>query len=315
MVAREYVGRYLPEANRTRAESIAGEIRDALVRGLERNAWMDDATRAEAGKKLAALKIEVGAPRRDVDYTVQPMGRGSFGGNMLIASTWHHREEMKRIGRGNAQRRWPVQPHQPALVYDAAHNRLVVSAAMLQAPVLDMSRDGAAHYGALGALIAHELSHAIDGKGRMLDAAGNVRDWWTPATDGAWNDRINRLSAQYGAYDIPNLEGRKVNATLTRSENAADLAAMELAWDALQLAQPGIAKEGKQAFFGAWAELWRQQPSAVFAEQQAATSQHAPGKWRANGPLGNQPAFGETFACKASDAMRRKDDDQVSIWR
>jgi putative endopeptidase len=191
MIAREYVGRYLPEASRTRAEAIAGDVRDALVRGLERNTWMDDATRTEARAKLAALKIEVGAPRRDVDFTVQPMGRGSFGGNMLIASTWHHREEMKRIGRGNAQRRWGVQPHQPALAYDAAHNRLVVTAAVLQAPVLDMARDGAAHYATLGALVAHELSHAIDGKGRMLDAAGNVRDWWTPATAGAWTeDRV-----------------------------------------------------------------------------------------------------------------------------
>jgi putative endopeptidase len=315
MVAREYVGRYLPEASRTRAETIAGEVRDALVRGLERNAWMDDATKAEAGKKLAALKIEVGAPRRDVDYTVQPMGRGSFGSNMLIASTWHHREEMKRIGRGNAQRRWGVQPHQPALAYDAAHNRLVISAAVLQAPVLDMSRDGAAHYGTLGALVAHELSHAIDGKGRMLDAAGNVRDWWTPGTAGAWSDRLNRLSAQYGAYDVPNLEGRKVNATLTRDENAADLAAIELAWDALQHVQPALEKDGKQAFYTAWAELWRQQPSAAFAEQQAATESHAPGKWRANGPLGNQPAFSEVFACKATDTMRRKDEEQVSLWR
>ncbi|MBB6599127.1 M13 family metallopeptidase [Luteimonas sp. MC1825] len=315
MVAREYVGRYLPDASRSRAEAIAGEVRDALVRGLARNTWMDEATRAEAGKKLAALKIEVGAPRRDVDYTVQPMGRGSFGGNMLIASTWHHREEMKRIGRGNAERRWNVQPHQPALAYDAAHNRLVISAAVLQPPVLDMSRDGAAHYGSLGALIAHELSHAIDGKGRMLDASGTVRDWWTPGTAGAWSDRLNRLSAQYGSYDIPNLEGRKVNATLTRDENAADLAAVELAWDALQQAQPALEKDGRQAFYTAWAELWRQQPSAAFAEQQATSASHAPGKWRANGPLSNQPAFSEVFACKATDAMRRKDDDQVSLWR
>ncbi|MBJ6980418.1 M13 family metallopeptidase [Luteimonas sp. MC1572] len=315
MVAREYVGRYLPEASRTRAETIAGEVRDALVRSLDRNAWMDDATKAEAGKKLAALKIEVGAPRRDVDYTVQPMGRGSFGGNMLIASTWHHREEMKRIGRGNAQRRWGVQPHQPALAYDAAHNRLVISAAVLQAPVLDMSRDGAAHYGTLGALVAHELSHAIDGKGRMLDASGTVRDWWTPGTNAAWSDRLNRLSAQYGAYDVPNLAGRKVNATLTRDENAADLAAVELAWDALQHAQPALEKDGRQAFYAAWAGLWRQQPSAAFAEQQAASESHAPGKWRANGPLANQPAFSELFACKAGDAMRRKDEERVSLWR
>src|SRR5690606_27566683 len=139
MVAREYVARYLPPASRSRAEAVAGEVRDALMRAVERAPWMDDATRAEAVAKVKGLGIEIGAPVRSIDYTVQPMGRGSFGGNMLIASTWHHREEMRRIGRGNAQRRWPVLPQEPALAYDAAHNRLLVSAAMLQPPVLDMS--------------------------------------------------------------------------------------------------------------------------------------------------------------------------------
>ena len=109
------------------------------------------------------------------------MGRGSFGGNMLIASTWRHREEMKRIGRGNADRRWDVLPQQPALAYDIAQNRLIVTAAMLQAPVLDTAQDPAAQYGAFGALVGHELTHGFDDSGRMVDADGTVRDWWTPA--------------------------------------------------------------------------------------------------------------------------------------
>src|SRR5690606_18920208 len=203
-----------------------------------------DATRAEATAKLQALRIEIGAPVRDIDYTVQPMGRGSFGGNMLIASTWHHREEMKRIGRGNAQRRWPVQPQEPALAYDPAHNRLLVSAAVLQAPILDMSLDGAAHYGSFGALVAHELSHAVDGKGRHVDAAGEVRDWWTPGTATAWTDRLNAIAAQYGSLDYPGLAGRKLDASLTGGENASDLAAVELAWDAFIQAQPDAGEAG-----------------------------------------------------------------------
>ena len=88
-------------------------------------------TPANSSAKLAALKIEIGTPLRDLDYSVQPMGRGSFGGNMLIASTWRHREEMKRIGKGNADRRWDVLPQQPSLAYDLAQNRLIVTAAIL----------------------------------------------------------------------------------------------------------------------------------------------------------------------------------------
>ena len=315
MVAREYVARYLPEAGRSRAEAIAGEIRDAMLRAVQRAPWLDDPTRAEAVAKLQALRIEVGAPVRNVDYTVQPMGRGSFGGNMLIASTWHHREEMKRIGRGNAQRRWPLQPQEPALAYDAAHNRLLVSAAVLQPPVLDMSAPAAAHYGSFGALVAHELSHVVDGKGRHVDARGEVRDWWTPATAAAWTGRLDALAAQYGNYDYPGLEGRKLDGSRTRDENAADLAAVEVAFDALQQAMPGADKPAREAFFAAWAGLWREQVAPAVAEQRAGTALQAPGRWRSNGPLANLPAFSETYGCKAGNAMLRKDEERVSIWR
>ena len=315
MVAREYVGRYLSPASRSRADAIAGEVRDALLRSVERAPWLDDATRAEAVAKLQALTIEIGAPVRDLDYTVQPMGRGSFGGNMLIASTWHHREEMRRIGRGNAQRRWPVQPQEPSLAYDAAHNRLLVSAAVLQAPVLDMSLDGAAHYGSFGALVAHELGHAVDGKGRHVDARGEIRDWWTPGADAAWTDRLNALAAQYGNYDHPGVEGRKVNGSLTRDENAADLAAVEIAWEAFARALPDADKAARESFFRAWAGLWPEQVAPALAEQRAGTALQAPGTWRSNGPLANLPAFTETWGCKAADAMVRKDEERIGIWR
>src|SRR4029079_12033643 len=153
MIGREYVARYLPETTKARATEIATQVRDALGRGIDRNTWMSAPAKAEAKAKLAKIKIAIGAPARALDYSVQPMGRGSFGGNMLIASTWRHREEMKRIGRGNADRRWDVLPQQPTLAYDIAQNRLIVTAAMLQAPVLDMSADTASQYGAYGALV------------------------------------------------------------------------------------------------------------------------------------------------------------------
>lgn len=315
MLAREYVARYLPDATRSRAETIAREVRDALSSAVATNTWMDAATRAEAQAKVAALRIEIGAPTRDLDFTVQPTGRGSFGSNMLIASTWHHREEMKRIGSRNAQRRWDVLPQQPALLYDIAHNRLIVSAAVLQAPVLDMAQPGASHYGSFGALVGHELGRSVDTKGRVIDASGAVRTWWTPADDAAWADRANRLSGQYGAYDYPGVVGQKVNGVTTRDENAADLAGVELAWNALETAQPGLLQEGREAFFNGWATLWRQQVSPAAATRNASVAVVAPGPVRANGPLSNIPAFAATYKCKAGQPMARNADDQVSIWR
>ncbi|HST44754.1 MAG TPA: M13 family metallopeptidase, partial [Luteimonas sp.] len=315
MLAREYVGRYLPDATRTRAQEIAGEVRDALGRAVDSNTWMSDAARAEAKAKVGKLKIEVGAPRRDLDYTVQPTGRGSFGSNMLIASTWHHREEMKRIGRGNADRRWDVLPQQPALLYDIAQNRLIVSAAVLQPPVLDMAQTAAQHYGTFGALVGHELGRSVDIRGRNVDASGALRNWWTVQEDAAWLDRGSRLATQYGAYDYPGLTAQKVDGARTRDENGADLAGVELAWSALQAAQPALTVDGRQAFFRGWAQLWQQQASVVDATRLAAVDAHAPGKWRVNGPLANLPAFAETFTCKPTDAMVRKADAQISIWR
>jgi putative endopeptidase len=315
MLAREYVARYLPASTASRAEAIAKEVRDALDRAVDRNAWMSAPTKAGAKAKLAKLKIEIGAPKRDLDYSLQPMGRGSFGGNMLIASTWRHREEMKRIGSGNADRRWDVLPQEPALAYDIAQNRLIVSAAVLQAPVLDMTQNAASHYGTFGALVGHELGRSIDKKGKLVDAAGELKSWWTPADDAAWDMRVAPLVAQYSAYPYPGVNGVNVNGSQTLEENAADLAGIELAWDALANSQPGLPKESKQAFFQGWAQLWRQQMSADVATRNAAVGVHAPGQWRANGPLVDLPAFGEAYECKAGTSMQAKPEQQVSIWR
>jgi putative endopeptidase len=276
---------------------------------------MSAAAKTEAKAKLDKLKIEIGAPKRDLDYSVQPMGRGSFGGNMLIASTWRHREEMKRIGRGNADRRWDVLPQQPALAYDIAQNRLIVTAAMLQAPVLDMTQDTAAQYGAFGALVGHELTHGFDKSGRMVDATATVRDWWTPADLAAWETRAGQLATQYGVYPYPGLTASYVNGGQTRDENLADLGGVELAWDALATTQPALTDVSKQTFYQGWARLWPQQMSTDIATRLAATDVHAPGQWRTNGPLANDPGFGAAFTCKVGTPMQRAPDQQVKLWR
>ncbi|HEX7803125.1 MAG TPA: M13 family metallopeptidase [Pseudoxanthomonas sp.] len=315
MLGREYAARYLPAASKSKAESVAKEVRDALARGIERNAWMSASAKTEAKSKIDKLKIEIGTPRRDLDYSVQPMGRGSFGGNILIASTWRHREEMKRIGKGNADRRWDVLPQQPALAYDLAQNRLIVTAAVLQPPVFDVNRGDSALFGSYGALVGHELSRGFDLRGRMVDANGELRDWWTPADVTAWNAIGTRVAAQYGGYAYPEVANGKVNGTLTLDENLADLAGVELAWDAFTNAQLAPNLGAKQTLFRSWSELWAQRISPTEAAQRIATDVHAPGQWRSNGPLVNQPAFGETFSCKVGQPMRRSEAEQIKIWR
>jgi putative endopeptidase len=304
MLGREYAARYLPGATRDQAAAIAGQVRDALLRGIDASTWMGDAAKAEARAKLGKLRIEIGTPRRDLDYTIQPMGRGSFGGNMLIASAWRHQQEMKRIGRGNAERRWDVLPQQPALAYDLAHNRLIVTAAMLQAPVLDPAMPLPAQYGAYGALVGHELSHAIDSRGRMVDAGGDLRDWWTSTEAGAWDAKGQRVAALYDGFPYPGLDGVKVNGRRTRDEDMADLAGLELAHAAFAAAQPQAGAEDEQAFYRGWAQVWAQQVTKEEAQRRSLQDVRAPGPWRVNGAAMQQPAFGAAYGCKAGTQMQ-----------
>lgn len=315
MLGREYTARYLSAQNRRQADAIAGQVRDALVRAIDASTWMGDAAKAEARAKLQALKIEIGMPRRDLDYSVQPMGRGSFGGNMLIAATWRHREEMRRIGRGNAERRWDVLPQEPALAYDLAHNRLIVTAAMLQAPVLDPAMPQAGQYGAFGALVGHELSHAVDMRGRLVDAKGQLRDWWTAAEAGAWDGKLQKAASLYDGFAYPQLASVKVNGRLVREEAIADLAGVELARAAMTSALPSGGAEADKAFYRAWAHVWAQQVTQPEAQRRSLQDVRPPGQWRTNGPLMQQAAFGTAFACKAGTPMQRKPEDRIEIFR
>lgn len=314
MLGREYAARYLPAATRQQAETIADQVRDALLRNVAASTWLGADAKAEARAKLGKLRIEIGAPRRDLDYTVQPMGRGSFGGNMLIAATWRHREEMKRIGRGNADRRWSVLPQQPALAYDLSQNRLIVTAAMLQAPVLDASMPVAAQYGAYGALVGHELSHAVDTRGRLVDARGNLRDWWTGAEAAAWDATAQRVVALYNPLPYPQLNGVKLNGRLTRDKNVADLAGLELARAAMLASQPASGIEADQAFYRGWAQLWAQQVTADEAQRRALQDVRSPGVWRANVPVMQHSAFGAAYGCDTGTPMQPALDQRINVF-
>ena len=315
MLAHEYVARHLPDADRARADVIARGVKDALGNAIERNTWMDAQTKIEARAKLDRVKIEIGSPRHDLDFTTQPMGRGSFGGNIMIASTWHHREEMKRIGKANAGRRWDVLPQYPALSYDLAHNRLYITAAVLQAPVLDTKQPLAAQYGGFGAMVGHELVSAVDAKGRLIDSTETLRDWWSPATASAWEARIAPIAPYFARFSYPGKPALRIDGARIRDQNIADLSGLELAWTAYEKAEPQAKAADQQHFFSGWARLWPQQLSAQTAAVHAATSAYPPGQSRTNGPLMQLPAFGAAFACKAGNAMLLPEADRLSIWR
>ncbi len=303
MLGREYAATYLSTETHDHAVQIAKEVLATLAQNINQGSLFTGTAKAEALKKLAQLRIEVGEPQDDLDFSIQPMGRTSFGSNMLIASTWRHAQEMKRIGKSNATRRWDVLPQQPALAYDLAHNRLIVTAAMLQAPVLAPDMSTGAQYGAFGALVGHELTHAIDDSGRHVDADNNVRDWWTATDTAHWAALANNVSAHYAGAAYPGLTGVTLNAQQTQAENIADVSGLELAQAAFATAQPKASSTVERAFYAGWARLWAQQVATAEATRRAAQDVRAPGPLRTNIPAKQQAAFGAAFGCKAGSPM------------
>ncbi len=314
MLGRVYATAHLSATERNAATDVTTAVRDALAARVAASQWLGNDAKAEAARKLAALDIEIGAPAQDPDFTLPPLGRGSYGANMLIASTWRHREEMKRIGQPGARERWNALPQQPVISYDLAQNRLIVTAAVLQAPVFDATANAARRYGAFGALVGHELGHAVDDLGRNVSAERQLRDWWSRADRQAWSSRVNALAAQYSAQSWPGLADTRVDGARVAATAMADLDGLgvaEAAWRAHDAA-PSVTAQ--REFFRAWAGVWAQRSGDGIAAERALTSPRAAGEQRSNLSAGNLDGFANAFSCKADAPMLRAVSPHVGVW-
>ena len=316
-IGRKYTERYLPDASEAAAKRVVDGLRAAMKRGIDRAAWMSAPTKAIAHAKLDKLRIQIGQPSARPDLNGLQLARGSYAGNLLAAAAWQHQRDMATIGKRTQTRRWPVLPQIPDVSYDLVQNRVVVTAAFLQLPVFDPTADSAQQYGALGALIGHQLHYAFDAKGRIVDADGQLRDWWTPVDDSAYQARTTPIIAQYDNYSA--MGAVKVNGHQTRDENLADLAGLELAWDAFQteIAKQPLSKLGaatpEQRFFESYAKVWERNAAPDTLTAEVSTSIQAPVKYRVNGPLANLPMFGKAYMCKVGLPMQVA--APVAIWR
>ncbi len=284
----------MSSADEQRAAAIAETIRVAMARAIDRAAWLRAEGKAAAHAKLSAMRLEIGRPRDPPPLSGLQIGRQDFAGNVLALRRWNRVRALTRLN--NALYPWPVSQTHPLIGYQPPQNRLIVTASALRPPALEL-RSVAASYGSFGALVAQQLSLAFadftNSDGRALAA------------------RQAGLLAQFSSYAAT--ASAMVNSALTQRQNAADLAAVELSWDALAAQgtpDPLAAKE----FFSAWASVWARQDNAA-ALAAPPQSPFAPAKWRVNGPLANTPAFITTYGCKPGQAMYRAPAEQLSIWR
>lgn len=286
---------YLPDAAQRKALAIAEAVRAAMGRAIDRASWLSESGKTASRTKLAAMRLSIGEPSEPIDFGNLRFERANLAANLLALRRWNLGRSLARLN--SAVWPAPVYRWQPVIGYQPSQNRLVVSAAVLSAPVFE-GKSSATDYGALGALVGQQMSLAFadytDADGRALAA------------------RQAGLVDQYAAYAAT--PTTKVNATRMLRQNAADLAGIELSWDAFN-AQGAADAEAKKAFFRAWASTWARQDNANALAEAQQTGAFSPARWRVNGPLVNTPAFATTFACKPGQAMFKAAKDQQAIWR
>ena len=318
-IAREYAQRELTPARQRRLDDVAANLVAVLHDRIQRLEWMSTTTRQAALAKLPALRRHLGAPRNLATYEGLHLQTDDYFGNLTRIEAHLQRESWASVGRPVDRDAWRIMPHVANAAYWPESNELGIPAAILFPPFFDPAADDAANYGALGSIIAHELTHAFDNNGRRYDPAGNLRDWWTPEDDAMYTKRTNPLIAQFDAYLVVDTATR-VRGQQTLNENIADLGGAILAYEAFQRATRDRSRtviDGftpEQRFFIALAQTGAEVRRSESRRQEVLNGWHAPSQWRVNGVLSNMPEFAKAWGCSSNDAMVRADALRPRIW-
>jgi putative endopeptidase len=312
---------FSPEA-KAKALEMVTNIKASMAEHIRTNTWMSAPTKAEALKKLNALRVKIGYPDVWKDYSALPVSRESYLKNVLAARLWESRREAAKFGGPIDRNEWGMTPSTINAYYNPPMNEIVFPAGYLQPPFFDPKADDAVNYGAIGGVMGHEMTHGFDDQGRQYDSEGNLRDWWTPADAAEFTKRTAVVGRQYEAFSP--LDSVHVNGQLTMGENLADFAGLTVTYGALQqqLQQrygtgPRPNYDGftpEQRFFLSWAQLRRSNIRPEALRQQIATDPHSPDQYRTIGPMMNMPQFQAAFGCKEGNKMIRKPADRAVIW-
>jgi len=316
-----YVADYFPPEAKARALEMINNLKAALADRIKTLDWMDEPTKQEALKKLAAMNVKIGYPDKWRDYSLLKIDRGPYVLNTMRAANFEVNRELKKIGKPVDRTEWGMTPPTVNAYYNANMNEIVFPAGILQPPFFEPKADDAVNYGGMGAVIGHEMTHGFDDEGRQFDASGNLRDWWSPESAAKFKDRSQAVVQQYSEYEpIP---GVHINGELTEGENIADIGGVKLAYAALQKALEknpqtreqkidGLTPE--QRFFLGWAQVWRANQREQDLRLRLNTDPHSPTHYRCNGPISNMSEFAKAFNLPADCPMVRPPDKRVNIW-
>jgi len=313
-----YVTTYFTPETKARALEMVKNLMAALRDRIQGLAWMSDATKAQALRKLDAMGIKIGWPDTWRDYSGLRLQNDSFYANVMRVTRFERAWRLAKIGKPVDKTEFSMTPPTVNARYSPSLNDILFPAGILQPPFFDPKVDDALNYGGIGAVIGHEMTHGFDDSGRQYDADGNLRDWWAPEDAQKYQVQADRIIAQYDGYTV--LDTVHVNGRLTTGENIADLGGLTVAYAALQKAlggRPQPRLDGftpEQRFFLSYARIWRQLVRPAEAVRRINTDPHSPGEWRVRGPFSNMPEFEQAFGCGDGSRMMRPEAERVRIW-
>jgi predicted metalloendopeptidase len=312
-VGRLYVERYFPPENKVRLKQMVNNIIAAFSRRIDKLEWMAPATRAQAQEKLKSMYVGIGYPDRWTSYEGLKVLPGDAFGNAQRAGEFHYAQQVAKLGQPVDHGAWAMSPQEVNAVNLPLQNAMNFPAAILQPPFFDPAASDAVNYGAIGSTIGHEISHGFDDQGAQFDAQGRLRDWWTKEDLAHFKLAADRMVAQFDAYrPFPDLA---VNGRLTLSENLADLAGLEAAYDAFRtsLTDKPVPPLADQKFFIGYANSSQSKVREASFRQRLLTDSHAPDMYR-TAIVRNMDAWYTAFDVKPGQALYLAPADRVRVW-
>ncbi|MBK7821883.1 MAG: peptidase M13 [Tessaracoccus sp.] len=317
-VGRAYVARHFQPEKKEAMDRLVGRLLEAYRNSIEKLSWMTEETREEALRKLAQFTPKIGYPVRWRDYSALQLTDDLIA-NVLAANSFELDWTLGRVGKPVDKDEWQMYPQTVNAYYHPLRNEIVFPAAILQPPFFNADADDAVNYGAIGAVIGHEIGHGFDDKGSTCDGDGRLRDWWQPADREAFEALAARLVAQYDGLSPEGVDGT-VNGELTVGENIGDLGGLGIAYDAWLLA--GGDPDGEeidgytpaQRLFLGWAQAWRGKRRPEAAKMLLAVDPHSPAEFRCNQIVRNLDAFYSAFGVTEDDGLWLAPEDRVTIW-
>ncbi|MET3450773.1 M13-type metalloendopeptidase [Curtobacterium sp. 1544] len=319
-VGRIYVQEHFDETSKATMDVLVANLVEAYRQSITALEWMTDETRARALDKLDKFTPKIGYPVQWRDYSALPVSADDLIGNVRAVASFQVDRELGKIGKPIDRDEWFMTPQTINAYYNPGFNEIVFPAAILQFPFFDAGRDAAANYGAIGAVIGHEIGHGFDDQGSQYDGDGRLQDWWTEADRTAFEERTKALIAQYDALVPTEVPDGHVNGALTIGENIGDLGGLSIAWKAYLLSLDGQEPPvvdgltGAERFFLSWAQAWRMAIRPEEAARLLSIDPHSPNEFRCNQVVRNIDVWYDSFGVTERDAMYLDPAERVSIW-